>query len=124
MKAYTADIENAVKTNKDFRRVLFTGKQMQLVVMRILPGEEIGSEIHHDTDQFFYFEDGKAALELDDRVLDIREEMVVLVPAGVRHNIRNMSHDRDLRLFTLYAPPEHDPDTVQRTKAVAEPLIV
>jgi mannose-6-phosphate isomerase-like protein (cupin superfamily) len=118
MKGFIDDIEKRTEHNTDFRHVLYTGKHMQLVLMSIEPGDEIGEETHEDVDQFFRIEAGKGEVWIDGRVTKIESDMAILVPAGARHNIRNTGH-KPLRLYTLYAPPEHAEGTVHRTREVA-----
>lgn len=119
MKGYVDDIEDRTRENSDFRRVLYTGKNLQLVLMALAPGEEIGEEVHTDRDQFFRVEDGVGEVWVDGRRSPIEGGFAILVPAGARHNIRNTG-DNPLKLYTLYAPPEHRDGTVQATKAVAD----
>jgi mannose-6-phosphate isomerase-like protein (cupin superfamily) len=119
MKGFVDDIEDRTEENSDFRRVLYTGKQMQLVLMSLRPGEEIGEEVHDDRDQFFRVEKGKGEVWIDGARSKIESDSAIVVPAGARHNIRNTG-DEPLRLYTLYAPPEHADGTVHGTKAEAE----
>ncbi|HMA25132.1 MAG TPA: cupin domain-containing protein [Gemmatimonadaceae bacterium] len=119
MKGFIADIEDRTEHNRDFRRVIYTGPHMQLVLMSLEPGEEIGEEIHESTDQFFRVEQGKGAAIIDGRETQIDDDMAVLVPAGARHNIKNTGQ-KTLRLYTLYAPPQHADGVVHRTRADAE----
>ncbi|MGD9804335.1 MAG: cupin domain-containing protein [Hyphomicrobiaceae bacterium] len=119
MKGFVDDIENLTEENTDFRRVLYTGQKLQLVLMALQPGEEIGAEIHGDTDQFFRVEKGKGEVVIDGKATKIKSDMAIIVPAGARHNIKNTG-DKPLKLYTLYAPPEHMDRTVQTTKADAE----
>lgn len=119
MKGFIDDIEDWTEHNRDFRRVIYTGQHLQLVLMALKPGEEIGEETHMGTDQFFRIEEGHGEVEIDGHVTEIESDMAILVPAGARHNLRNTGHE-PLKLFTLYAPPEHADRTVQRTKAEAE----
>jgi mannose-6-phosphate isomerase-like protein (cupin superfamily) len=119
MKGFITDIEDRTEANDAFRRVLYTGPNLQLVVMSIEPGDEIGEEVHEHTDQFFRVEEGKGEVVLDGRATGIESDMAMLVPAGTRHNIRNTGH-RALKLYTLYAPPQHPDGTVHRTRAQAE----
>lgn len=119
MKGFIANIEDRTELNNDFRRVLYTGPNLQLVVMSLRPGEEIGEEVHDHTDQFFRVEDGNGELVLDGRTTRIDSDMAMLVPAGTKHNIRNTGK-KVLKLYTLYAPPEHEDGTVHRTKEDAE----
>jgi mannose-6-phosphate isomerase-like protein (cupin superfamily) len=117
-QSYLADIKKAAKDNEFFRRVLFTTDRSQLVLMSLLPGEEIGPEVH-DADQILYALDGEGAVVLDGANRDFEKGMIVFVPAGVRHNVINKD-DEPMKLFTLYAPPQHASTAVHRTKAEAE----
>jgi mannose-6-phosphate isomerase-like protein (cupin superfamily) len=99
--------------------VLYTGPNLQLVVMSLQPGEEIGEEVHEHTDQFFRVEEGNGEIVMDGRASRIDSGMAMLVPAGIKHNIRNTGR-KALKLYTLYAPPEHEDGTVHRTRAAAE----
>lgn len=119
MKGFVDDIEDKTERNADFRRVLYTGKQMQLVLMAIPPGEEIGEEVHDDRDQFFRVEEGEGELWIDGVRKRIESDWAMVVPAGARHNVRNTG-DKPLKLYTLYAPPEHVDGTVHATRAEAE----
>lgn len=118
-KGFIGDIEDRTEGNRDFRRVLYTGPHMQLVLMSLRPGEELGEEIHENTDQFFRIEEGKGEVSIEGRETAIESDVAVVIPAGLRHNIRNTG-DEDLKFYTLYAPPEHPEGTVHRTKADAE----
>jgi mannose-6-phosphate isomerase-like protein (cupin superfamily) len=118
MKAFIDDIEELTERNGDFRRVLFTGKQLQLVLMSIEPGDEIGEEVHPDRDQFFRVEEGKGEVWIDGSRTKIEDDTAFVVPAGVRHNVKNTGK-RPLKVYTIYAPPEHAHGTVHRTKADA-----
>jgi mannose-6-phosphate isomerase-like protein (cupin superfamily) len=119
MKGFIDDIEKRTEDNRAFRRVLYTGKHMQLVLMSLQPGEDIGEEIHDEVDQFFRVEKGKGEVFIDGRTTKVERDMAIIVPAGARHNIRNTS-EQLLQLYTLYAPPEHEDGTVQVTKAEAD----
>jgi mannose-6-phosphate isomerase-like protein (cupin superfamily) len=119
VKGYHDDIEQQTTGNDDFRRVLYTGHHLQLVLMTIQPGSEIGSEVHTDRDQFFRFEAGSGKVDIDDNTYDVADGSGVIVPAGARHNVRNTG-DAPLRLYTLYGPPEHIDGLVEATKADAE----
>ena len=123
MKGFIGDIEEQTEANSDFRRVLFTGPRMQLVVMALQPGEDLGEEIHPGTDQFFRVEEGKGKVWLDGVEAGIESDMAIVVPAGTRHNIKNTGH-KPLKLYTLYAPPQHADGTVHRTKAEADATAV
>lgn len=119
MRGYHDDIEARTTGNDDFRRVLYTGKHLQLVLMTLQPGEEIGAEVHKDRDQFFRFEEGEGTVVIDDNSHAVTDGSGVVVPAGARHNVRNTG-DAPLKLYTLYGPPEHKDGIVQSTKADAE----
>jgi mannose-6-phosphate isomerase-like protein (cupin superfamily) len=121
MTGYVGPIEKTTEENDYFRRVLFTGKHSQLVVMCLQPGEEIGNEVHPTVDQFFRIEKGRAKF-----VFNGKEEHLVgagggvVVPAGTYHNVINTSATRPLKLYTIYTPPQHPDGTVHKTKAEAE----
>jgi mannose-6-phosphate isomerase-like protein (cupin superfamily) len=119
MKGFVADIEELTEANKDFRRVLYTGKHLQLVLMALKPGEEIGEEVHADRDQFFRVEKGKGEIVIDGKQTRVKSDDAMLVPAGTRHNVINTG-DKPLKLYTLYGPPEHKDGIVRATKAEAE----
>ncbi len=119
MKGFVGDIEDLTEDNTDFRRVLYTGRNLQLVLMSIAPGEEIGEEVHDDGDQFFRIEEGSGEIIIDGKVNPVEDDIAVIVPAGARHNVRNTG-DEPLRLYTIYAPPEHVDATVHATKAQAD----
>jgi mannose-6-phosphate isomerase-like protein (cupin superfamily) len=119
VKGYCDDIEKVTVENEDFRRVLYTGHYLQLVLMTLRPGEEIGSEVHPDRDQFFRIEDGEGVVDIDGVENPVSDDFAVIVPAGARHNVRNTG-SAPLRLYTLYGPPEHKDGITQSTKAEAE----
>ena len=119
MKGFHGDIEKLTTNNADFRRVLYTGKSVQLVLMTLQPGEEIGSEVHDDRDQFFRFEEGSGKVDIDDNSYDVVDGSGIIVPQGARHNVRKTGNE-PLKLYTLYAPPEHKDGVVQATKADAD----
>jgi mannose-6-phosphate isomerase-like protein (cupin superfamily) len=118
MKGYHDDIERLTTDNSDFRRVLYTGHHLQLVLMTLQPGEEIGAEVHEDRDQFFRFEVGSGQVDIDNNIYDVEDGSGVIVPAGARHNVRNTG-DAPLKLYTLYGPPEHVDGLVETTRADA-----
>lgn len=120
MHGYHADIEKITLRNEYFREVLFTGPHSQLVVMAIKPGDEIGKESHNDNDQFFRVEAGKGKAVLAGKEYPLEDGMVVVVPAGVQHNIINTSTNEMLKLYTIYSPPQHPDGTVHKTKAEAD----
>ena len=125
MLGWVGDIERTTLENGTFRTVMFTGEHTQLTVMRLLPGEDIGREAHAHTDQFIRVEEGQARVEFgtaEDRVdatYDVEEDWAIVIPAGVWHNVINTGTG-DLRLYSLYSPPEHAPGTIHRSKDDAE----
>jgi mannose-6-phosphate isomerase-like protein (cupin superfamily) len=119
MQGFVKDIEVLTGDNPDFRRILYTAKNMQLVVMSLKPGEDIGEEVHKNGDQFFRLEEGEGQISIDGSVNKIKSGTAMIIPAGARHNIRNTG-DKPLKLYTVYAPPNHIDGTVHATKAAAE----
>ena len=119
MKGYNENIETLTIDNSDFRRVLYTGKHLQLVLMTLQPGEEIGSEVHDGIDQFFRFEEGEGVVDIDGVANPVADGSAVIVPSGARHNVRNTG-SAPLKLYTIYGPPEHKDQVVQATKEEAE----
>jgi mannose-6-phosphate isomerase-like protein (cupin superfamily) len=117
--AFNEDIVAKAKRNRWFREVLATGPHAQVVVMSIPTGGEIGEEVHHDVDQVLVFVEGEGAAILAGERSLVGPERLVLVPAGTRHNVINTGPS-DLRLYTVYAPPQHAPGTIHRTKAEAD----
>ena len=120
MKGYVANIGDEAKNNENFRKVLYTGKYCQLVVMTLKPSEDIGMEAHDNVDQFFRFEEGSGKAILDGVEHIIGAEDVVFVPAGTNHNIINTSDIVPLKLYTIYSPPNHVDGTIHATKEDAE----
>ena len=118
-RGYCDNIERATVENEDFRRVLYTGEHLQLVLMTLQPGDEIGEEVHPDRDQFFRIEQGEGVIDIDGRENRVEDDFAVIVPAGARHNVRNIG-SQPLRLYTLYGPPEHKDQVVQATKVEAD----
>ena len=117
MKGYVDDIEKVTKRNESFRRVLYTGANLQLVVMTLQPGEEIGLETHEEHDQFIRIEAGTGVALLAGEKHELSDGFIVVIPAGTQHNVINTSKTEPLRLYTLYSPPEHKDGTVHHTKA-------
>ncbi|MGH8814561.1 MAG: cupin domain-containing protein [Advenella sp.] len=115
MKGFVDDIEELTVNNDLYRKVLYTGKNLQLVLMTLQPGEEIGEEVHEGHDQFFRIEQGKGKVVIDGQTHAIEDDDAVIVPAGARHNVIN-SGDQPLRLYTIYGPPEHRDGVVHATK--------
>jgi mannose-6-phosphate isomerase-like protein (cupin superfamily) len=120
MKGYLTPIEKETKKNSDFRRVLYTGKYSQLVLMNLKPMEEIGIETHPNIDQFFRFEEGEGKVIIDGVEHKVKDGDAVIVPAGAKHNVVNTSKKSELKLYTIYSPPEHQDKVVRHTKADAE----
>jgi mannose-6-phosphate isomerase-like protein (cupin superfamily) len=121
MTGYFGPIESQTLENGFFRKVLFTGVYTQLVVMSLPPGEEIGVEVHDDVDQFFRVEQGEAKFVLGSGEEHIvRADEAAIVPAGTRHNVINSSATEELKLYTLYSPPNHPDGTIHKDKAEAE----
>ena len=120
MSGFHTNIEAQTLTNTNFRKVLYTAPHSQLVLMSLLPNEEIGMEVHPDVDQFFRFESGQGMAILDGEEISLSNGDVVLVPAGTNHNIINISAVEPLKLYTVYSPPNHPDGTVHATKAEAE----
>ena len=118
-RGYCDNIDKATLANEDFRRVLYTGHNLQLVLMTLQPGDEIGEEVHADRDQFFRIEEGEGAIDIDGKENRVEDDFAVIVPAGARHNVRNIG-SRPLRLYTIYGPPEHKDQVVQSTKDEAD----
>jgi mannose-6-phosphate isomerase-like protein (cupin superfamily) len=119
-KGFSANLEEETLKNTDFRRVLYTGKYSQLVLMRLKPKEEIGEETHDDVDQFFRFEEGEGVVIIDGTKHKVTDGSGVVVPSGAKHNVVNTSRTKDLRLYTIYSPPEHMDKVVRKTKQEAE----
>lgn len=119
MKGYVTNIEEATLENDNFRKVLYTAKNSQLVVMSLEPGEDIGEEVHEDRDQFIRIESGTGKAVLDGVEHDIADDFAVVVPQGTRHNIINTSTDEPMKLYTVYSPPEHKDGVIRKTKADA-----
>jgi len=118
-KGFVADMEKETRKNTDFRRVLYTGRFSQLVLMKLAPGEEIGEEVHDTVDQFFRFEEGEGMVIIDGVKHRVQDGSGVIVPSGARHNVLNTSSKKDLKLYTIYSPPEHQDKVVRHTKADA-----
>lgn len=114
MKGYHDNIETVTESNEDFRRVLYTGRNLQLVLMSIPPGGEIGAEVHEDRDQFFRFEAGEGEVIVDTTTYRVAADDAVIVPQGARHNVR-CTGDTPLKMYTIYGPPEHVDGTVHKT---------
>jgi mannose-6-phosphate isomerase-like protein (cupin superfamily) len=120
MKGFNANIEKETLENENFRKVLYTGKHSQLVLMSLAPNEEIGMEVHADNDQFFRFEKGEGKVIIDGNEYAVGDGSAIVVPAGAQHNIINVSADNELKLYTIYSPAHHKDGIVRATKAEAE----
>ena len=120
MKGYHANLEQLTLDNQNFREVLFTLNGLQLVVMSLQPGEDIGAEIHDENDQFFRFESGKGKVIVDDMVYEVEDGSTVIIPKGANHNIINTSETEALKLYTIYTPAHHKDKVVHATKEIAE----
>jgi len=118
-KGFVADIETETVKNTNFRKVLYTGRFSQLVLMCLEPGEEIGEEVHDDVDQFFRFEEGEGSVVIDGVAHAVKDGNAVIVPNGALHNVINTSKTAKLKLYTIYSPPEHQDGVVRRTRAEA-----
>lgn len=119
MKGFNTNLEKATRDNTNFRKVLYTGKHSQLVLMSLKPNEEIGMETHADNDQFFRFEMGQGKCIIDGNEYAVTDGDVVVIPAGSKHNIINVSSNEDLKMYTIYSPAHHKDEIVRITKAEA-----
>ena len=119
MKGYKGNIEKETLDNDNFRKVLYTGGHLQLVLMSLKPGEEIGDEIHQNNDQFFRFESGLGKCTIDDNHYHVTEGDVIVVPAGAKHNVINTG-DEPFKMYTIYGPPNHQDGIIRATKKEAD----
>ena len=120
MKGFNANIEKETIENTNFRKVLYTGKHCQLVLMSLKPQEEIGMEVHTDNDQFFRFEKGRGKVFIDGNVYEVSDGSAIIVPSGAEHNVVNVSETEDLKMYTIYSPAHHKDGVVRATKVEAE----
>jgi len=120
MKGFHTDIERATLDNSNFRKVLYTSKHSQLVLMSLKSEEDIGMEVHEENDQFFRFEKGQGKCIIDGNEYELSDGVAVVVPTGAQHNIINTSKTEDLKLYTIYSPPHHKDGIVRATKEEAE----
>jgi len=120
MKGFIQNIERMTLENDNFRKVLYTAKYSQLVLMSLKPGEEIGTEVHLDNDQFFRFEKGKGKVIIDGTESLVKDGVAVIIPAGAEHNVINTSSAESLKIYTVYSPAHHRDGVVHGTKEVAE----
>ena len=120
MKGFKDNIEKSTTKNNNFRKVLYTGKSCQLVLMSLKPKEEIGLETHPDNDQFFRFEQGEGKCIIDGNEYIVGDGIAVIVPAGAKHNVINTSASKELKMYTIYSPPHHKDGILRKTKKEAE----
>lgn len=120
MKGYHSNIEQDTIDNTNFRKVVYTGKHCQLVLMSLKPREEIGLETHDENDQFLRFEGGEGKCFIDDNEYSVTDGFAIIVPAGARHNVVNVSDSEELKIYTIYSPPHHKDGIVRATKQEAE----
>lgn len=117
---FKTNIEKDTLENTDYRRVIFTGEKMQLVLMSLKGGEDISKEVHNGIDQFIRIEKGKANAVVDGQEFQLEEDDVIIIPAGKEHQIINASNSEELKLYSIYAEPEHPDGTIHKTKAEAD----
>jgi len=120
MKGFVINIEKATKENNNFRKVLYTAKHSQLVLMSLKPNEEIGMEVHLDNDQFFRVDEGKGKVVIDGNEYEIQDGFAIVIPAGANHNVINVSANEPLKLYTIYSPAHHQDNVIHNTKEEAE----
>jgi len=120
MKGFKSNIEQNTLDNTNFRKVLYTGKHSQLVLMSLRPNEEIGLETHAENDQFLRFEGGDGKVFIDGNEYAVADGDAVIVPAGAEHNVVNVSDSEELKIYTIYSPPHHKDQIVRKTKQEAE----
>ncbi len=119
MNGYIANIGKETIKNENFRKVLYTAPNSQLVVMSLKPGEEIGEEVH-EVDQFIRIEEGEGKAVLDGEESNVEDDFAIVIPAGIKHNIINTSQEEEMKLYTIYSPSQHPADTIHKTKIEAE----
>ncbi len=120
MKGFKSNVEKDTLKNKNFRKVVYSGLHLQLVLMSLKPKEEIGFETHWENDQFLRFEGGKGRVIIDQTTYNVKDGDAVIVPAGAKHNVINVSASEDLKLYTIYGPSHHKDQIVRKTKEEAE----
>lgn len=118
-KGFVTDIETDTKQNDNFRKVLYTGKNSQLVLMSLKPGEDIGEEVHEDVDQFFRVDAGSGKVIINGKETELKNGSALVIPQGAKHNIINTGKD-DLKVYSIYSPPHHEDGTVHKTKEEAK----
>jgi len=120
MKAYKTNIEEETLNNEYYRKVLSTEKQMQLVVMSLKPEEDIPEEVHEGTNQFIRIESGEARVIVEGEEFSLKDNDIIIIPTGKKHYVKNTSEEKDLKLYSIYAPPEHPEGTIHKTKEEAD----
>lgn len=120
MKGYKTAIEKDTLGNNNFRKVLYTSKHSQLVLMSLKPKEEIGEETHPDNDQFFRFESGEGKCIIDGNEYTVKDGDAIIIPAGAKHNVINLSASEELKMYTIYSPAHHKDGIIRATKEEAE----
>lgn len=120
MKGFATNIEKDTLENVNFRKVVYTSKHSQLVLMSLEPSEEIGTEIHPDNDQFFRFEKGEGKVIINDQEYEVKDGTAIIVPVGAKHNVINTSKEKKLKLYTIYSPAHHKDGIVRATRKEAE----
>lgn len=120
MKGFKSNIEKDTLKNKSFRKVLYTSKHSQLVLMSLKPKEDIGEEVHPENDQFLRFEGGRGRVEVDGNKYSVKDGDAVVIPSGAKHNVINTSASEELKIYTIYSPPHHKDQIVRKTKEEAE----
>lgn len=120
MQPFSTNIEKQTLNNNYYRKVIFTGTKIQLVLMSLKPLEEIPVEIHHNIDQFLRLEFGQANAYVGNKIFHLKADDVIIIPAGTKHRILNTSKTKKLKLYSIYATPEHPDKTIHKTKADAD----
>ncbi len=120
MTGHVSNIEETAKANSFFRKVVYTDAKLQLVVMSLKPGEDIGMEVHPNTDQFFRIESGTGKVIMNGEEAEIKDGFAIIIPAGTEHNVINTSTTEELKLYTIYTPPQHPDGTIHKTKEEAK----
>jgi mannose-6-phosphate isomerase-like protein (cupin superfamily) len=120
MKGFHSNIEKDTQANTNFRKVLYSAEHMQLVLMTLKAGEEIGEEIHAENDQFFRFESGNGKVTIDGNEYTVTDGSAIIIPRGSKHNVMNMSATEELKMYTIYSPSHHKDGIVRATKKEAE----